>query len=397
MGNNAYETRIDAYFAKLKVLSTSELARSAEELVTSERQHVALLIAHLAEFSERKIHLELGYKNLFDYCVRHLLLSEGSVWMRIQVANVSSRFPQILEALAEGKISLSVAGLLASRLTEENVEELLSRSEGKTKREAEELLASLAPRPTVKPSIRKRPCVRGSAEQSATQKETSGDPGFELVAALNADVPERNGKLEPAAEEALNFRFSANQGFREKLTRLGEVLGVHDPERNMAEVFERAMEFTLQRKDFQRKLERRKKREAQRKPRPAEVAAAAETAGAACRPELERREASPRQRSRYIPSAARERALERATYRCEYRATDGTRCRERTSLEIDHVQLFGKGGGGDEDNLRVLCRGHNRLLAEGAYGADVIERRIKESQAAPRRRSPRERVTQLER
>ena len=390
MGNDAYETKIDVYSSKLKVLSTSELARSAEKLVTSERQHVALLIAHLAEFSERKAHLELGYKNLFEYCVGHLLLSEGSVWMRLQVANVSRRFPQVLQALAEGKISLSVAGLLASRLTEDNIEELLSRSEGKTKREVEELLGSLAPKPAVKPSIRKRACAQGSTEESGTQKETSPEHGFELVSAPNAEVPKRSGKLESAVEDTFNFRFSANQGFREKLTRLGEVLGVHDPERNMAEVIERAMEFTLKRKDPQRKLERRKQREA----RLDEVAAAAKTASAVGASDPESRETIHRERSRYIPSAARERTLERASYRCEYRAPDGTRCRERTSLEIDHVQPFGKGGGSEESNLRVLCRGHNRLLAERTYGADVIERRIKESTEAREARRRLERVSQ---
>jgi hypothetical protein len=283
----------------------------------------------------------------------------------------------------------------ASRLTEENVEQLLSRSEGKTKREVEELLASLAPKPTVKPSIRKRPRARRSTEaSSATPKRTSGENALELLAALGADVPERSGKLEPATERAFNYCFSADQGFREKLERLGEVLGVHDPGRNMVEVFERAMEFTLQRKDPQRRLERRKEREARREPCPGEVPAAADAASSARGPKRERRDTSPRQRSRYIPIAAREHTLERASYRCEYRAPDGTRCRARTSLEVDHVQPFGKGGGSAEDNLRVLCRGHNRLFAERAYGAEVTARRIKESRAASRWRSPPERVAQ---
>ena len=127
MKNDVSRKKIGAYFAKLKALSTRELARSAEELVATERRGVAALIAHLSEMSERKAHLELGYTGLFEYCVRHLRLSEGSVWSRIQVANVARRFPLVLTALSDGKISLSVAGLLASRLTEGNVEELLRR------------------------------------------------------------------------------------------------------------------------------------------------------------------------------------------------------------------------------------------------------------------------------
>jgi hypothetical protein len=42
------------------------------------------------------------------------------------VANVARRFPQLLVALAENRISLTVAGLLASRIDEGNVDEVLA-------------------------------------------------------------------------------------------------------------------------------------------------------------------------------------------------------------------------------------------------------------------------------
>ena len=44
---------------------------------------------------------------------RHRLnLSEGSVALRLKVANVSRRFPQLLVSLAENRLSLTVAGKL---------------------------------------------------------------------------------------------------------------------------------------------------------------------------------------------------------------------------------------------------------------------------------------------
>jgi hypothetical protein len=49
-------------------------------------------------------------------------LSEGAVPARIHVANVSRRFPELLIALAESRISLTVAALLAPHLTEDNVD-----------------------------------------------------------------------------------------------------------------------------------------------------------------------------------------------------------------------------------------------------------------------------------
>ena len=112
------------YFARLEGLSAEELDRSAVQLTRAEHRHVAGVIAHIAEISRRKVDLERGFQNLFDYCVRRLGLSEGSVALRIQVAYVARRFPQALACLAEGKIRLSVLGRLAPHLRAENVEKL---------------------------------------------------------------------------------------------------------------------------------------------------------------------------------------------------------------------------------------------------------------------------------
>jgi len=122
--------KFTAYFERLEGLSSEELDRSVAELVRAENRNVALVIAHIAEISRRKGELERGYPNLFEYCVRRLNLSEGSVALRIQVANVARRFPQVLASLAEGRISLSVAGRLAPHLAEENAERLLQDCAG---------------------------------------------------------------------------------------------------------------------------------------------------------------------------------------------------------------------------------------------------------------------------
>ena len=161
--------RFDVYFEKLEGLSTEDLDRSVAGLVLVEKEHVALVIAHIAEISRRRGHLERGYKNLFDYCLRRLHLSEGSVALRIQVANVARRFPQVLAALAEGKIPLSVAGRLSPHLREDNWERLLGECAGMTKREVEEYLVALSPRPAFDPSIRKLP-TGGSAGGSRERK-----------------------------------------------------------------------------------------------------------------------------------------------------------------------------------------------------------------------------------
>jgi hypothetical protein len=249
--------KFKTYFESLERLSTKALDRAAVQLVRAEKRNVALLIAHIAEMSRRKAGLECGYKNLFEYGVKRLNLSEGSVALRLQVANVCRRFPQLLVSLAENRLSLTVAGKLAPHLCEDNVEKLLAECAGMTKREVDEYLVALKPKPVFNPSIRKQP----SPESEKARPEAQQSPALSA-----ADTPSRRppsaspNLLEPASPDLFNFRFAAGGDFKKKFERLAEVLGVENPQKNMAEVFERAVEISLEKKAPERKLERRLER-----------------------------------------------------------------------------------------------------------------------------------------
>ena len=154
-----------------------------------------------------------------------------------------------------------------------------------------------------------------------------------------------------------------------KLERLAEVLGVFAPERNLAEVLEKALDLALEQKDPERRNARRREREERR--------AARENAPEEPKPSADAEDsAAPPNRSRAVPRPLRDEVLEHAGYRCEYRAPDGTRCSERTGLHIDHRDPFAKGGATAKINLRVLCAGHNRLEAERAFGRAFIAAKI---------------------
>ncbi len=334
--------QVKKYFGTLEGLSTEELDRSTEKLVRAEKRNVALVIAHVTEMSRRKGYLDCGYKNLFDYCTRRLILSEGSVARRIQVANVARRFPQILVALAENRMSLTVAGLLAPVLTESNVEKLLEDCAGMTRREVEEYLVAIRPKPVFAPLIRKMP-TRAPVE-----------PPPVLTARPTSRVSPTI--LEPARPEVFNFRFSADRKFREKFERLAEVLGVQNSQQQMAEIMEQALDIALDKKDLKRKRARRlqKVSKSNKKPCPGKISG----------------------KSRYIPSEVRERIQDRAGYQCEFRGRDGTRCRQRTGLEIEHLRAYALDGSHNERNLRLHCGPHNRLTAERTFGAGFIQGKI---------------------
>ncbi len=264
--------KIAHYAHRLESLSITELSQGADKLVASERRYTAALIAHLAEISRRKGHLELGFKSLFDYCQIHLGLGKGSVWSRTQLANVSRRFPQVLEYLVEGKMNLSSLGVLAAHLSEENVEKLLGQTEGKTKEEVKEIVAALDPKPAAEPMIRRKPAR--SREESPERRSDSAEsvqPPERPVSRGESESRKPAGSIEAARPDVYNIRFSAGKSMKEKLVRFGEVLGIDGAAKHMAEIFEKALDLALEKMDPKQKLERRRKRQAARsKTRPDE-------------------------------------------------------------------------------------------------------------------------------
>jgi hypothetical protein len=231
-----------------------------------------------------------------------------------------------------------------------------------TKREAEEYLVALRPKPVFMPSIRKTPSV----------------PASPLNAAAPVQVPRPTHRvspsiLEPATPVTFNFRFAAERKFKDKFERLAEVLGVENPLQHMAEIMEQALDIALDKKDLARKrarrLERKSKSNGNSRPEPCPGKVSA--------------------KSRYIPSHVRERVHERARYQCEYRGPDGTRCRSRTGLQIEHLRPFALYRSHDEKYLRLYCRPHNRLSAEKVFGVAFKQEKIDASQ---RRASPSVRV-----
>ena len=382
--------RIKAYFKTLEGLTTKALDHSAEELVRAEKRNVALVILHIAEISRRKAELECGYKNIFEYCVKRLKLSEGSVARRLQVANVARRFPQLLHALADNGISLTVAGLLAPHLTEDNVDKLLSECAGMSKREVEEVLVALKPKPVFKPSIRKRPSLTQDSNQPPTAEKHQERQIEKLIeppsptSAVETPSPRpptpSPNMLQPAKPDLFNFRFSADGAFKEKFERLAQVLGVENPLMNMAEIFERAVEISLEKNDPKKKHERRlarkhKQKMRTEKSRPGKIRTKGALSGG-----------DGKSASRYIPSEVRGRVFERAGHQCEYKARDGTRCSSRTGLEIEHERPFAIYRSHEETYLKVLCHRHNRFMAERVYGTEFIRAKI---DASRRRKAPR--------
>ena len=144
-------------FKSFSTLSDDELLQRLSELLKQSRRVESELVAHIGEVDARRLYAREAASSMFVYCTERLNLSEHEAYLRIAVARASREHPLLLEMLADGRLHLSGIAKLAPCLTEANRETLLARAAGKSKREVEELVAELAPKPDVPSTIRKLP------------------------------------------------------------------------------------------------------------------------------------------------------------------------------------------------------------------------------------------------
>jgi hypothetical protein len=135
-------------------LSDDALIERVKDLVADERRASAALVRSLVEFDTRRLYLREGCASLFTYCTQVLHLSEGAAYNRIETARAARRFPEVLDALERGDVTLTAVRLLAPHLTPENRTEVIAAAKHRSKEEIQDLIASLNPRSDVATVIR---------------------------------------------------------------------------------------------------------------------------------------------------------------------------------------------------------------------------------------------------
>ena len=143
--------------SSLHQLSDRFLLDQTARLAACECSATAELIAAIAEVDARRLYLGESCSSMFTYCTRVLHLSEHAAYDRIEAARLARRFPEVLEQLASGSLTLTNLRLLAPHLTAGNVEALTKETAHKSKHEVEQVIARLRPQPPVPSAIRKLP------------------------------------------------------------------------------------------------------------------------------------------------------------------------------------------------------------------------------------------------
>jgi hypothetical protein len=141
-------------------LSDETLRRELSAAAAKESQATAELLAHIAEFDERKLYLRAAYPSMIDYCTGELRLSLDAAAKRLQVARVGRGCPGVFHALADGRVHLSGLVLLAPHLTPETADEFLGAALHKSKARSRNSSPSARPRWTCPRASRRSPAPR---------------------------------------------------------------------------------------------------------------------------------------------------------------------------------------------------------------------------------------------
>ena len=368
----------------LTSFSDDELLRRLSDLLGQSRRDEADLVAHIGEVDRRRLYAREASPSMFAYCTEVLHLSEAEAYLRIAAARASREHPLLLTMLADGRLHLTAIAKLAPHLTLENREALLKRAAHRSKREIEELVAELSPRPdapavmrklpdrragTTSPALRLGPdaeaplsdCVRREVLRSIansvrtelpraspncvrTESPRPGSNGFRPKRhVLPASPRARPAVVEPLAPARYKVQFTASAELHDKLERLRALMRSSVPDGDLAAIVEQAVTEKLQR------LEARRFARTQ-----------------APRKTLSQSETSPT--TRQIPAAVKRAVYERDGGRCRYEDEQGRRCTARQGLEFHHRRPFGHGGDHSVANVSLACRlcraRHNRHYAE---------------------------------
>jgi hypothetical protein len=357
----------------LRSIPDDELLQRLARLMDDSRRVEADLVAHIGEVDERKLFLREASPSMFCYCTDVLHLSEAEAYLRITAARASRRHPVLLAMLRDGRLHLSGRAKLAPHLTPENRDLLLTRATHRSKSEIEKLLAELYPRPDAPSRMRRLPTRHEIPLTAAIATNSSptapaasdGAPGHNLAAPQGQLRPDRArdpapapelpmAHVEPLAPGRYKVQFTASAELHDKLERLQALMRAKVPDGDVAAIIDHAVTETLERLEARRFAVTK-----------------------APRSRLSEADISPR--TRRIPAAVRRVVHARDGGRCRYVDEHGRRCTAREGLEYHHCRPFGFGGDHSPENVRLMCRGHNRFLAELDYGVAAMGRHRRSS------------------
>ena len=209
----------------LNNLSETELISKTKFISNEEKRLTAELLHYLAEIERRRLFAKMGYKSIFDLCVKYLNYGESSAWRRIDAMRLLKDVPSVEGKIIDGTLTLTNVSAISTFLrkdktyTKEKKEELVKTIENKSKKEVEKIIAKLSPmkelpREKEKPLNETKTQIQFNADNALlnklkTIKEKLGFSKFnityeELINQMADITLEKISKLEKKRENLLS-------------------------------------------------------------------------------------------------------------------------------------------------------------------------------------------------
>jgi hypothetical protein len=326
----------------IQAVSDADLLCATRELARKGSAIEADILVHIGEVEDRKLYAMCAYPSMFAFCVDELGFSEDAVYTRLFVARAARELPAIIDALRLGQVHLTGLRLLVPHLKPHNVREILAEAAGKSKRQIEKLVARLAPQPDVPSDVRKLPARSSNATSQAALPIQAATP-------FHPKPQQHRAIVAPLSENTYKIQFTASQALHDKLRRAEDLLRHRIPDRDVAAIFEKALDLLIERVEKER-------------------------FAVGCKPRGRPNDDSGNAVTRHIPAAIRREVFERDGGRCTFTDERGHRCEETGGLEFDHVDGFARKPVHSMEDLRLRCRAHNQYAAEQMYGRRFMER-----------------------
>ncbi len=332
-------------------------------LLGREREALAQFISELADFDAQRCWESLGYPSLFEFLTRELRLSRGNAFYRAKAVGLVRRFPEVLEALHEGKLCLSCVPEVARVLTEANRAEVLPRFFHLSREDAKLLSVELAPREVV-PVREVVTAVKSTVPEVPTTLAPAPAPvpKADPVQLLNSPDPEALDQtshppaspplletMVPLTGQLSRLHLDVSRELQAKIKAAQLALSHAHPGATIADLLELGADTALA-QDARRKglVKKPKARPADAPPPPAG--------------------------SDHIPAEIKRAVWRRDGGCCQWRLANGEVCGSRYRLQYDHIKPKGQGGETTIANVRLLCQFHNLLAARRAYGEKLMRR-----------------------
>ncbi len=379
---------------EVKVLSQEELLAGAKALVAEERKVTLRLIEYLKEIENRLLYLELGFPNMWKFCVLFLGLSEGTTQRRLDAMRLSKKVPEVTNDLETGKLTFSVVSQLQGFFR--NEERIGNQRTGSEKKEIVESVHGMSQKECTKKLFEISPLsvLPKEREQLVSADKT------ELRVILDEKVMEKLRRLKGLLGHRLGH---ADYGqliellADEVLETLEKKKGLKEDSKKKARVNLKADTRGVSRVDS--KMDMKRDESSVSKVDPKGDSEAVSRVDPEKGPEIDPvmdpvidikvdfrgLDKSPPPavvefesfgKRIYIPIVIQRAVWKRSEGCCEFVGLDGRRCMSAYYPELDHRTPVVHGGGNEIENIYLVCKNHNVYLATLKLGRKLMEKYV---------------------